>query len=604
MTRGGQTNDRDGILRFFGQLLLLVIAVAVAVVAVPDRLAEETPESYCCQEDVATEGPATESPAIGSNPLPPQAAALPGPASTLPRRAAAPAATEPGDGSRHASHESDEVAAEPAARANTTRVEAALSSDEVAEPEERRGPGEVPSSSPAEATVSIPDIRSEPEGPPGAARSPLRDDLTALAARAPSGGCLVVSRADGYVLTRNADAMLIPASLQKLVLAVAALEILGSDYTFRTTAVAEAAPVDGVLDGDLYLVGGGDPLLSTPSFAAMLTEHGGVGTPLAELASDVVDAGVTRIEGGVIAVEDRFDAFARVPDWPARYAGQSVSGSLNAIAVNQGFRTSPGIASTWGLLPHPTPALRTAVVFDDLLEARAVRIPRRPGVAGRGGDYSDHVTLASLTSAPLSDYLRYMLAESDNTVAETLMKELGAVVAGNGTTRDGALAAHEVLVDEIFLLPVPLDGSGLSPENRLSCSQTIELLEIGGPGGEVASYLAVAGRSGTMENRYRGSSVAGLVRAKTGSLNDVSSIAGFATGNDGRSFTFAVILNSASDWIDEEAAHAFFADLLEILVGHPAGAGNDTAEGVFDSSARVEEQSGTPTLHPGAAVSR
>ena len=565
MTSGTQTSSRSGVLRFFGQLLLPVVAVAVAVLFVPDRLAEEEPESHCCEEEVATERPAirSDSPSAADGRAP---APLQSPATDLGAPPPSPTNSSPSTPSQPA-------------QKHTTPTEAVVSEDEVAEPEEQRPPAEDSPADSAEALVPVPDIRAEPEDPSGAAQSPLQRDLAALAARAPSGGCLVVSRADGYVFTRNADAMLIPASLQKLVLAVAALEILGSDYTFRTTALAEAAPVDGVLPGDLYLVGGGDPLLSTPSFAAMLTEHGGVGTRLAELASDLVDAGLTRIEGGVIAVEDRFDAFTRVPDWPARYAGQSVSGALNAIAVNQGFRTPPGIVSTWGLLPHPTPALRTAVVFDDLLEARSVRIPRRPGVAGRGGDYSDYVTLASLTSAPLSDYLLYMLAESDNTVAETLTKELGAVVAGNGTTRDGALAVHDVMVDEIPLLPVPLDGSGLSPQNRLSCSQTVEVLEIGGPGGEVASYLAVAGRSGTMENRYRGSPVAGLVRAKTGSIRGVASLAGFATGSDGRSFTFAVILNSGSDWIDEEAAHGFFSDLLEILVRHPAGAATGTAEG-------------------------
>lgn len=563
MTRSRRTSSRNGVLRLFGLLLLPAAAVAVAVLFVPDRLAEEAPESHCCEEEVAAGRPAirSDSPsaADGHAPAPPQNPV-----------------TDPG--------------APPSrtARVHTTPTEAAVSADDVAGPEEHPGTAEDSSADPAEAPVPVPDIRAGPEDPPGAARSPLQRDLAALAARAPNGGCLVVSRADGYVFARNADAMLIPASLQKLVLAVAALEILGSDYTFRTTALAAAAPVDGVLPGDLYLVGGGDPLLSTPSFAAMLTEHGGVGTPLAELASDLVDAGLTRIEGGVIAVEDRFDAFTRVPDWPARYAEQSVSGALNAIAVNQGYRTSPGIVSTWGLLPHPTPALRTAAVFDDLLEARSVRIPRRPGVAGRGGDYSDHVTLASLTSAPLSDYLRYMLAESDNTVAETLMKELGAVVAGNGTTRDGALAVHDVLVDEIPLLPVPRDGSGLSPQNRLSCSQTIGVLEIGGPDGEVASHLAVAGRSGTLEYRHRGSPVADLVRAKTGSIRGVASLAGFATGSDGRSFTFAVILNSDSDWIDEEAARAFFGDLLEILVSHPAGAGTGTADG--DGQAAVHER--------------
>ncbi len=425
---------------------------------------------------------------------------------------------------------------------------------------------------PATAPPAVPDLSREPQEPASLPESPLQDDLTALVARAPDGGCVVVRRDGAPVFARNADEALVPASLQKLVLAVAALEILGPDYRFRTTAVAQSPPVGGVLAGDLYIVGGGDPLLSTPDFMEVLARHGAVGTPLAELAGDLVAAGLTRIEGSVVAVEDRYDAFANVPEWPARYETQSLAGAFNAVAVNQGWRTSPGIVSTWGLLPHPTPALRTATVFDDLLEARSVWIPGSPRVAARGGDYSGFIELASLESAPLGDQLHFLLGESDNTLAEMLMKEMGVVTTGVGTTRAGALAVHGALAGRLPLLPVPADGSGLSPSNRLSCAQVVEVLDIGGPGGSVGSGLAVAGHSGTVENRYRGSSVAGLVRAKTGSLDGVAALAGFATAADGGSFTFAVILNSSSGLVNADLAHGFFADLLEILVAHTGDA--------------------------------
>ena len=425
---------------------------------------------------------------------------------------------------------------------------------------------------PAAAPPAVPDLRLEPQEPASLPESPLRDELATLVARAPDGGCLAVRRDGAPIFARNADAALVPASLHKLVLAVAALEILGPDYRFRTTAVAQSPPVGGVLAGDLYLVGGGDPLLSTPDFMTVLARHGAVGTPLAELAGDLVAAGLSRIEGSVVAVEDRYDAFANVPEWPARYETQSVAGGLNAVAVNQGWRTSPGIFSTWGLMPHPTPASRTASLFDDLLEARSVRIPGSPRVAARGGDYSGFIELASLESAPLGDQLHFLLGESDNTLAEMLMKEMGVVTAGVGTTRAGALAVHGALAGRLPLLPVPADGSGLSPSNRLSCAQVVEVLDIGGPNGSVGSSLAVAGQSGTMENRYRGSRVAGRVRAKTGSLAGVAALAGFATAADGGSFTFAVILNSSSGLVNADRAHGFFADLLEILIAHTGDA--------------------------------
>ena len=424
---------------------------------------------------------------------------------------------------------------------------------------------------PAEPEIRVPGLRDGSGGSTSRTDAALAAALGSLAARAPTGGCLMVDRAGETVFARNADAMLIPASLQKLPLAEAALAILGADYTFTTTALAETAPTGGVLDGDLYLVGGGDPLLSTPDFVAMLADHRSAGTPLADLATDLTRAGLTRINGGVVAVADRYDTLTNVPTWPARFAGQSVAGSLSAVSVNQGWRTPPGLLTTWGLPPEPQPSLRAAAIFDDLLEARSVRIPNFPRVAAAGGDYSGHVVLASVESAPLAANLHYLLAESDNTLAEMLLKEIGLVARGSGTTATGALAVQQALGGRIPGLAVPADGSGLSPQNRLSCSQVIDVLELGGPNGHVAANLGVAGRTGTMENRYRNSPAAGLVQAKTGTLAGVASLAGFAEAAGGDVLSFAVILNSGTDWINSEAAFGFFADLLEILVGTSGG---------------------------------
>ena len=181
------------------------------------------------------------------------------------------------------------------------------------------------------------------------------------------------------------------------------------------------------------------------------------------------------------------------------------------------------------------------------------------------------MVLATLESAPLAANLHYLLAESDNTLAEMLLKEIGVVARGTGTSAAGALAVHEALAPRIAGLTVPADGSGLSPRNRLSCSQVTDVLDLGGPGGHVGSNLAVAGRSGTMENRYRTSPVAGLVRGKTGTLDGVASLAGFAEAPGGDVFSFASILNSGTQWIDGEAAFRFFNDLLEILVTTTGG---------------------------------
>lgn len=398
----------------------------------------------------------------------------------------------------------------------------------------------------------------------------LERDLTALAVHAPARSCIAVRQDGQDLFISEAIEPLQPASLQKLVTAQAALSALGPDYTYRTRAIADAPAAGGVLPNDLYLVGGGDPLLATPEYDALLAREGGVATPLDDLAADLVNDGLIRIEGGVIAVEARYDDATAIASWPEEWVRNGVAGTLSPIALNQGYQTPPGITGTAGLLPEPEPALRTAALFDDMLEARAVRIPERPDVAARDRDFSEYIELGSIESAPLSAYLRFMLTESDNTTAELLLKEIGLVHTGKGTTLDGALASLELLAAEstrpILVFP-PADGSGASPDNELTCSQVVDVLEIGGSDGLLASYLPVAGEEGTLRNRFVDSTAAGRVRAKTGSLPGVASLAGFATGSDGRSLTFAAILNGPS--LADVTADAFLQQLLEILVAHP-----------------------------------
>ena len=413
----------------------------------------------------------------------------------------------------------------------------------------------------------------------------LERDLTALVISAPAESCVVVRQGGEDLFAKDPDEPLVPASLQKLATAHAALSALGPDYTYRTTVIAESEPVDGVLPSDLYLVGGGDPLLATEDYAELLAVQGAEPTRLDGLAAELVADGLTRINGAVIAVADRYDDATSVAAWPEEWVRAGASGTLNAIALNQGYQAPEGITGTAGLLPEPEPALRTAALFDDMLEARSVTIPERPGVATPDRDFSAYLELGSITSAPLSNYLRFMLSESDNTTAELILKEVGRSWSGRGTTLDGALAVLELLAADagrpVLVFP-PVDGSGLSPENELTCRQVTDILEIDGPDGTLASYLPVAGESGTLRNRFVDSTAAGRVRAKTGSLPGVSSLAGFVTGDDGRPITFAAILNG--ERLAAIDGDAFLQQMLEILAAHPnfaetGDSGTETLDG-------------------------
>ena len=430
----------------------------------------------------------------------------------------------------------------------------------------------------AQRLPTVPTTDQPPAPPPRT--ETLERDLTALAVQAPARSCIAVRQGGENLFALNADEPLTPASLQKLATAEAALSALGADYTYRTTAIAEAPTAAGILPNDLYLVGGGDPLLATPEYEALLTAEGAVATPLDDLAADLVSAGLIRISGGVIAVENRYENDSTVASWPDEWLADGAIGTLNPIALNQGYQTPEGIGGTAGLLPEPEPALRTAALFDDMLEARSVAIPERPNVAAPERDFSGYVELAAIESAPLGEYLRFMLSESDNTTAELVLKEIGLQHTGTGRTLDGALAVLELLAAAagrpILVFP-PQDGSGLSPENELTCAQVIQILEIGGPEGTLASYLPVTGVSGTLRGRFVDSLAAGRVRAKTGSLTGVASLAGFAEGADGRPLTFAVILNDET--LQDVTADAFLQQFLEILVSHPEYAEDTDASG-------------------------
>src|SRR3546814_6396768 len=119
-------------------------------------------------------------------------------------------------------------------------------------------------------------------------------------------------------LEANDEATVVPASLTKLLTAAAALEGLGADARLRTEVRAAAPPVDGVVAGDLWLVGGGDPVLGTDVWASQMDSSPPPHTSLDVLADRVVAAGVRRVEGRVVGDESCYDAERYVDTWPAR----------------------------------------------------------------------------------------------------------------------------------------------------------------------------------------------------------------------------------------------------------------------------------------------
>lgn len=363
----------------------------------------------------------------------------------------------------------------------------------------------------------------------------------------PETSCLTV-RIDGRPVYRNrSDVPLVPASTQKLLTSAAALDVLGADHRFTTRVRASAAPVDGVVAGDLFLVGGGDPLLAT-NVARFIRSIGDDQHPtsLDELADRVAAAGIRRITGRVVGDESRYDQERVVASWPARYAGQGQSGPLSALTVDDGYHYELPPDEDPIRRHDERPALSAAGTFTTLLQQRGIEIGAFPA---EGTAPASAPEITHIRSAPLRSILAELLTFSDNQTAELLTKEIGFRDGGAGSTAAGVTAIGSRASALGFSAPggVVVDGSGLDPANRATCDQLAVLLDASGPEGVIGQGLAIAGRTGTLRRRMDGPALAGRLRAKTGNLAGVSALAGFVPTAGGEVATFAMVTNGQPD---------------------------------------------------------
>jgi D-alanyl-D-alanine carboxypeptidase/D-alanyl-D-alanine-endopeptidase (penicillin-binding protein 4) len=434
--------------------------------------------------------------------------------------------------------------------------------EETESPEGRSAP---PLSTPLLSVRRTPEFLREP-----ILLENLQLALDGVVEQFPSQSCLVVTLDGEEVYVENPTLPLVPASTQKLVTAFGVYDILGADHTFETSVVTEGPLVEGVLDGDLYLVGGGDPLVATEAYTDRYEQQPHFRTNIEELADAVVAAGVLEINGAVIGDETRYDAERYVPEWPDRFTNESQNqtGPLSALTLNDGFSSfDPNPANSLATA-STDPATFSAAFFDDLLEERGVVIRRSAAAAPAPVGAR---TLASITSDPVTVATNQMVNISDNMGAELLLKEIGVRSSGRGTTDDGAIAIENALRSAGFSVSETdvVDGSGLASENRVSCRLLVEILE-DGEGTPLVDGLAVAGESGTLSDRLVGTPAEGRIRAKTGRLNEVGALAGTAEASDGSIFTFAWISNSTPLYPIEEMVATQDAIALE-LVAYPEG---------------------------------
>lgn len=384
--------------------------------------------------------------------------------------------------------------------------------------------------------------------------------------------CAAVSVDGAAVGSRNADIGLIPASTQKIPVAATALEQLGEDFRYTTRVAATAAPTGGAINGDLYLIGGGDPLLSSDWYPQSNLERYAVTTPtsLDRLADDVVAAGVSSISGNVVGDGSRYDDEFYAPGWGVGVAGLE-GGPYDALLVNDARVLGDDLRAS-------DPNEGGAREFARLLEERGVTIA---GGATAGTAPDNAVEIASIDSAPMSDVVGEMLGNSDNNTAELVVKELGFDQAGAGTREAGLGVVREQLVDwgvddSVIVLA---DGSGLSLDNRLTCDALITVLQRTGFDSPVGAGLPVAGQSGTLIDAFVDDAVAGRLRGKTGTLNNppfnvdppaVKALAGYLPVEGGGAVEYVLVLNGPTI-SDQSEYRPIWSALAATLDTYPAG---------------------------------
>ena len=342
-----------------------------------------------------------------------------------------------------------------------------------------------------------------------------------------ASGAYVVDLDTGQELySRAPDVPRMPASVNKLYTTSAALERYGAEGQLNTEVLGDSHVDDlGVVSGNLYLRGGGDPSFSRAEARG--------------LARVLAGSGLTEVDGRVIGDESRFDSVRGGP--ASNYGVSSWVGPLSGLPFNHGYT----------LAKRPRfqrkPPLYAAQRFERELERAGVTVrrPARIGIAPEGA-----VLLGEWASPRMSVLVKNTNRPSDNYMAETLLKALGADFGGGGTTAAGVAVARSHAA-EYGAEPTMVDGSGLSRRNFTTPRDVVELLA-GMDQGELAEpmliSLAVAGQSGTLVDRMRGTAAQGRCRAKTGTLDGVSNLAGICRSRSGARTAFAILMSNISVW--------------------------------------------------------
>ncbi len=411
-------------------------------------------------------------------------------------------------------------------------------------------------------------------------------------------GILIVDPERGDTLyARNAGKLFMPASNMKILTTATALSLLGPDHTFPTAFAARGPVAEGTLQGDLLVVGRGDPSVSDHMLGdAML--------PLRAIADSIAAHGITRIAGRVVAAGNAFPDAVLGYGWSYDDFAYAYSAPIDELLFNEGFselhvrggerpgdsvhvetrpaRTFPRVrvlattvaaplpdstrplrartdSATWDVVvegtiaahdsatlqvTHHDPDAAYVAALREALHDRGIAVDDAPADTLAAVD-----TIVTLASPPLRDILEAVMKPSQNQIAEMLFRAVALQETGTGRV-DSAVAVVRRQISAWGAAPneaVIHDGSGLSRYDYVTPRTLVRVLDAMRKSPSFRTYydaLPIAGVDGTIRNRMKGTPAEGNVHAKTGSVAQARSLSGYVTTADHHMLIFSFLANN------------------------------------------------------------
>lgn len=312
--------------------------------------------------------------------------------------------------------------------------------------------------------------------------------------------------ADSIIYRHNDKQMLRPASTMKVVTAVAALDRLGGSYQFRTSLYYTGKINDNTLTGDIYCVGGFDPLFNSDDMKAFV--------------ESIKQMSVDTIRGRIVADKTMKDGDRLGEGW----CWDDKNPTLSPLLISR----------------------------KDIFTERFVEELREAGVTVEAFNTEGEVPAGAFAVCTrfhtMDQILVRMMKDSDNLFAESMFYQIAAASGNKPAKAVHARTAIRNLIRKSGLQPANYkiaDGSGLSLYNYVSAELEVALLRYAYKNSEIFNHLyhslPVAGEDGTLKSRMRSSAADGNVHAKTGTLTGIRSLAGYCTAANGHLLCFAII---------------------------------------------------------------